>query len=181
MGFPRQEYWNGLPFPSPEDLPNLGIEPVSPALQADSLLLSHLWSPDLKVLLCFLKVLGCVVTYWFSEMPFKRPIWKRMKHWIASFQIKKNKKILAYELGEKKFLFLSLNSVLNFYHRYSYVLWLKVNVCLFHKLFWQISNVLFHINSEKELCACVEGGAGGGCYLFPVAPASKDHEILKLF
>ena len=32
MGFPRQEYWSGLPFPSPEDLPDPGIEPVSPAL-----------------------------------------------------------------------------------------------------------------------------------------------------
>ena len=32
MGFPRQEYWNGLPFPSPGDLPNPGIEPSSPAL-----------------------------------------------------------------------------------------------------------------------------------------------------
>ena len=32
MGFPRQEYWNGLPFLSPGDLPNPGIEPVSPAL-----------------------------------------------------------------------------------------------------------------------------------------------------
>ena len=32
MGFPRQEYWSGLPFLSPEDLPNPGIEPVSPAL-----------------------------------------------------------------------------------------------------------------------------------------------------
>ena len=35
MGFPRQEYWSGLPFLFPEDLPNLGIEltsPVSPAL-----------------------------------------------------------------------------------------------------------------------------------------------------
>ena len=31
MGFPRQEYWNRLPFPSPGDLPNPGIEPVSPA------------------------------------------------------------------------------------------------------------------------------------------------------
>ena len=31
-GFPRQEYWNGLPFPFPGDLPDLGIEPVSPAL-----------------------------------------------------------------------------------------------------------------------------------------------------
>ena len=36
MGFPRQEYWSGLPFPSPGDLPDLGIEPRSPALQGDS-------------------------------------------------------------------------------------------------------------------------------------------------
>ena len=32
MGFSRQEYWNVLPFPSPEDLPDPGIEPGSPAL-----------------------------------------------------------------------------------------------------------------------------------------------------
>ena len=37
MGFSRQEYWSGLPFPSPGDLPNPGIEPRFPALQADSL------------------------------------------------------------------------------------------------------------------------------------------------
>ena len=37
MGFSRQEYWSGLPFPSPGDLPYLGIEPRSPALQADTL------------------------------------------------------------------------------------------------------------------------------------------------
>ena len=37
MGFSRQEYWNGLPFPSPGDLPDPGIEPRSLALQADSL------------------------------------------------------------------------------------------------------------------------------------------------
>ena len=37
MGFSRQEYWSGLPLPSPGDLPNLGIEPGSLALQADSL------------------------------------------------------------------------------------------------------------------------------------------------
>ena len=36
MGFPRQEYWSGLPFP-PGDLPDPGIKPSSPALQADSL------------------------------------------------------------------------------------------------------------------------------------------------
>ena len=37
MGFSRQEYWSGLPCPSPWDLPNPGIKPRSPALQADSL------------------------------------------------------------------------------------------------------------------------------------------------
>ena len=37
MGFSRQEYWSGLPFPSPGDLPNPGIEPSSPAFQADTL------------------------------------------------------------------------------------------------------------------------------------------------
>ena len=39
MGFSRQEYWSGLPFPPPGDLPDSGIKPASPALQADSLLL----------------------------------------------------------------------------------------------------------------------------------------------
>ena len=37
MDFSRQEYWSGLPFPYPGDLPNPGIEPGSPALQADAL------------------------------------------------------------------------------------------------------------------------------------------------
>ena len=37
MAFPRQEYWSGLPFPSPGDLPDPGVEPKSPTLQADSL------------------------------------------------------------------------------------------------------------------------------------------------
>ena len=37
VGIPRQEYWSGLPFPFPGDLPDRGIEPESPTLQADSL------------------------------------------------------------------------------------------------------------------------------------------------
>ena len=36
MEFSRQEYWSGLPFPSPGDLPNPGTEPTSPVFQADS-------------------------------------------------------------------------------------------------------------------------------------------------
>ena len=47
MEFSRQEYWSGLPFPSPGGLPNPGIEPGSPALQADALLSEP---PGLEVL-----------------------------------------------------------------------------------------------------------------------------------
>ena len=52
MGLSRQEYWSGLPYPLPGDLPNPGIEPVSlvaPAVQADSLLLSHQGSLNLSL------------------------------------------------------------------------------------------------------------------------------------
>ena len=42
MGFSRQESWSGLPYPSPGDLSDPGIEPVSAALQSDSLQLNHL-------------------------------------------------------------------------------------------------------------------------------------------
>ena len=45
MGFSRQEYWSGLPVPSPGDLPDPGIELTSPVLQADSLALSQLRKP----------------------------------------------------------------------------------------------------------------------------------------
>ena len=48
MGFPRPEYWSELPFLSPGDLLNPGIKPISPALQADSLLLSHQGRPFRK-------------------------------------------------------------------------------------------------------------------------------------
>ena len=45
MDFSRQEYWRGLPFPSPGDLPNPGIKPRSPALQVDSLQMGYQGSP----------------------------------------------------------------------------------------------------------------------------------------
>jgi len=46
MGFPRQGYWSGWPCPLPGDLPDPGIKDWSPALQAESLLLSHQGSPS---------------------------------------------------------------------------------------------------------------------------------------
>ena len=60
MGFSRQEYWSGLPFPSPEDLSNPGIEPKSPTLQADSLPSEPLRKPD-----C-----GVAGVYWGKRLSF---------------------------------------------------------------------------------------------------------------
>ena len=54
MEFSRQEYWSGLPFPSPGDLPDLGIKPVAPALQADSLPSQPPGKPLLLLLLLLL-------------------------------------------------------------------------------------------------------------------------------
>ena len=50
LGFPRQEYWKGMPFPSPADLPNPGIEPVSPALAGKFFTQSYQQSPCVCVL-----------------------------------------------------------------------------------------------------------------------------------
>ena len=49
MGFSRQEYWSGLPFPFPGDLPNPGIKPGSPALQTDPLPSKPLGNPYLSI------------------------------------------------------------------------------------------------------------------------------------
>ena len=46
MEFSRQEYWSGLPFPSPGHLPDPGIEPGSPALEADALTSEPPGKPD---------------------------------------------------------------------------------------------------------------------------------------
>ena len=46
MGFPRQEYWNGLPFPSPGDLPNPGMEPCSLALQVVSCIAGRFFTAE---------------------------------------------------------------------------------------------------------------------------------------
>ena len=49
MGFSRQECWSGLPFPSPGDLPDPGIEPGSPALEADALTSEPPGKPCLQI------------------------------------------------------------------------------------------------------------------------------------
>ena len=67
MGFPKQEYWSGLPFPSPGDLPDPVIEPTSPAWQVDSLPLSHQGSQRRQILgvgfNLYPATVGCALSY----------------------------------------------------------------------------------------------------------------------
>ena len=98
MGFSRQEYWSGLPFPSPGDLPNIGIEPTSPALQVDSLTTRKAQiclqfkrkrkekrlcdtSRDIYYL-SWLKVIRCLIEFFLSNSMIK--IWL---HWKLIFSL----------------------------------------------------------------------------------------------
>ena len=68
MEFSRQEYWSGLPCPSPGDFPDPKIQPcsrMSPALQADSLLFSHQGSPITSTVTAILIFLHILQLYWF--------------------------------------------------------------------------------------------------------------------
>ena len=68
MGFPRQKYWSGLPFSSPGDHPNPGIEPVSLALVGRYLLLSHQGSSKvLDFVLFYLTLFLCSAFSHFSD------------------------------------------------------------------------------------------------------------------
>ena len=80
MGFPRQESWSGLPFPSPEDLPDPGIKPVSPTLQVVTCIASEFFP-----------------SWAFGEAPLKESdqiksdqslsrVWLFATPWIASYQ-----------------------------------------------------------------------------------------------
>ena len=86
MGFSRQEYWSGLSFPSPEDLPNPGIEPGSLALQADTLTSEPPGKPS--VYLVYFKNLYQYLTVLYTKS-FKVQIEQiSAKNWLsAKFQI----------------------------------------------------------------------------------------------
>ena len=60
LGFSREEYWSGLLFPSPGDLPDPGIEPASPAFQADSLPAELTAKPILYIVVCVFYTQQCI-------------------------------------------------------------------------------------------------------------------------
>ena len=64
MGFSRQEYWSGLPFPFPGDLPNPGVEPRSPTLQADALPPEPPGRPQTRDQACVPCIAGQILSHW---------------------------------------------------------------------------------------------------------------------
>ena len=81
-GIFRAEYWNGLPFPSPGDLPDPGIEPGSPALRADALL-SEPGGISIVLKVTYLKILlddsasDIIITYLLPALPYFE--WQKSK------------------------------------------------------------------------------------------------------
>ena len=80
MGFSRQEYWSGVPFSSPGDLPNPGIEPRSPALQADALLSE----PPGKPFICSMGLDKCIMTYTLYPSSLYQSIFTALKSPLCS-------------------------------------------------------------------------------------------------
>ena len=74
MEFSRQEYWNGLPFPTPGDIPNPGMEPRFPTLQADSL-------PSEPLLSRFSRVRLCVTPETAAHQALPSLGFSRQEHW----------------------------------------------------------------------------------------------------
>ena len=86
MGFSRQEYWSGLPFPYPEDLPNSGIELRSPTLQADALTSELPGKPFICMLLLLLlshfsRVRLCVTPETAAHQAPRSLGFSRQEHW----------------------------------------------------------------------------------------------------
>ena len=88
MDFSRQEYWSGLPFPSPGNLPYPGIEPESPALQADSLPSKPPWKPPLVffISLCKLVTETNGILFYFLSLVIIGCQWrkKRMRRYAGT-------------------------------------------------------------------------------------------------
>ena len=91
MGFSRQEYWSGLPCPPPGDLPDPGIDPVSPLLQADSLLLSHWGSPPPPWEFKYCRLKCCSLLFLFPILTSpQNPYLRFCKEPFAKFHSKHN-------------------------------------------------------------------------------------------
>jgi len=101
MGFSRQENWSGLPFPSPGDLPHPGIEPWSPALQADSLLFELQGSPIMSKADFLKKCISTPKWYWGENSKHKSEHQSKSHH-AYSVQIAVDEFAMLSELSNCK-------------------------------------------------------------------------------
>ena len=84
MGFSRQDYWSGLPFPSPSDLPQPGFKPKCPALQADSLQSEPPEEQSFQIITNIRgEGNGTPLQYSCLENPMDRGAWKAAVHGVA--------------------------------------------------------------------------------------------------
>ena len=143
-GFSRQEYWRGLPWPPPWDLPDSGIKPKSPALQMDSL------PPEPPgSYWCFLTLLLCI---WFSEafydllkcgFPYVYSAWDCRTTWMYAL-------IASVSFGTFPALFKNIAFVLSsllhlgfhttYATRFAFCMWLNMYATHYDKMhMWPIS------------------------------------------
>ena len=102
LRFSRQGYWSGLPFPSPGDLPNPGIEPGSPALQANSLPTELQGKLDMYILNCLKfqeAINACICKFWTdveklgkNYLSTKKTFYSKMIAWEKHFCKWKNRR-----------------------------------------------------------------------------------------
>ena len=111
MKFPRHEYWNGLPFPSPGDLPDPGIEHRSPALQAGSVLSEHQGKPRYSIIwfqvkykyahsskVEFYDLIVVLTSFLFYQNFWKSGVIKRIteEHWRRQWLIQSNVSLIFF-------------------------------------------------------------------------------------
>ena len=80
MGFSRQEYWNGLPFPSPEDPPDPGIKPVSPALTGRFFTTERPGKPTIWIRGYLIQIKVITSTTWMAEIKPERRLAEKHKY-----------------------------------------------------------------------------------------------------
>ena len=136
MGFSRQEYWSGLPFPSPGELPDPGTEPRSPPLQADALT-TDLWRKPHLTLITFLKG---------SSLYSPTGVGTSIYEWILGRHIQSTAASVALGTCTQRSALIHVQ----FYHRWPYELGQISNKPSWTSVTWLITWTSLRLRSEHH-------------------------------